>query len=226
MRTLSFDVDVSHARKVNENYAELRRLRISSLIVGAAVAIGGILMVVFSSGGWMALGALLILLGMAAGSMYLYLPRKVGTIEDQYLDSELVGAVVASTRRTGYTLVGLVNVSRKPDAEPIYAIVARGVSLTAGKAPAVGAKVPCAAVLADRNSRPEEPHWQSASLMPISWGTTDAKVIARATSMITGPEWDLIGRFRDQADEIRTSREQMRILARQELPHALRGDTE
>src|SRR5690625_2759010 len=125
VRTLSFDVDVSHARKVNENYAELRRLRISSLIVGAAVAIGGILMVVFSSGAWMALGALLILLGMAAGSMYLYLPRKVGTIEDQYLDSELVGAVVASTRRTGYTLVGLVNVSRKPDAEPIYAIVAR-----------------------------------------------------------------------------------------------------
>lgn len=226
MRTLSFDVDVSHARKVNENYAELRRLRLSSLIVGAVVAVGGILMVVFSSGGWMVLGALLVLLGMAAGSMYLYLPRKVGTIEDQYLDSELVGAVVASTRKTGYTLVGLANISRTPDTEPIYAIVARAVPVTVGRTPAVGAKIPCVAVLADRNSRPEEPHWQSASLMPISWGTTDDKVIARAMSMITGPEWDLIGRFRDQADEIRTSRAQMRVLARQELPRALRGDTD
>lgn len=224
MRNLSFPLDLSFAKSNNENYTELRRLRVSALIVSVAFLAGGIALFLLGSGLMDIVGIALVLIGLATVSLWFILPRKVGSIEHQYASSPLVGAMLAEQRKHGVTILGLVNVSRDPDNKPRYALVTRTAQPIIGHPSVVGAKIPCAAVLADRTSKPQGETWQTASLMPIAWGTKDKSVIARATGEVTVAEWDLIKRSLPRMDEVRATRDQMVLLATAELPHVLRGD--
>lgn len=224
MRNLSFPLDLKHAKSSNENYTELRRLRVSALIVAVALLAGGIALFTLGSGVLTMIGVALVLIAVATASLWFILPRKVGSIAHQYASGPLVGAMLADKRKHGVTILGLVNVSREPDTKPRYALVTRTSQPILGHPSVVGAKIPCAAVLADRTSKPQGDTWQTASLMPISWGTKDKAVIARATSEITVAEWDLIKRSLPRVDEIRVTRDQMVLLATEELPHILRGE--
>lgn len=224
MRNLSFPLDLKHAKSNNENYAELRRLRVSAMIVSVLLFAGGVALFLLAGGVWDIVGVALIVIGLATASLWFILPRKVGSIESQYASAPLVGAILAAKRQHGVTLLGLVNVSREPEKNPRYALVTRTCPPIVGHPSVVGAKIPCAAVLADRTTKPTGDTWDSASLMPISWGTKDKSVIARATGEIDGLEWDLLKRSLPRVEEIRTTENQMVLLATAELPHILRGE--
>ncbi len=223
MRNLSFPLDLKHAQSNNENYAELRRLRVSALMVSVALLAGGIAFFLLGSGLLYLIGIALVAISFGTASMWFILPRKVGSMAHQYASSPLVGALLAAKRQHGITLLGLVNVSRDPDNHPRYALVTRTCQSIMGHPSVVGAKIPCAAVLADRTTKPQGDTWDTASLMPISWGTKDKSVIARATGEIEGYEWDLLKRSLPRVEDIRTTPNQMVLLATDELPHALRG---
>lgn len=224
MRNLSFPLDLKYAKSNNENYSELLRLRVSALIASAALLAGGIALFLLGGGVLDIVGIALVAIALATVSLWFILPRKVGTIESQYAASPLVGAVLAAKRKHGITLLGLVNVSREPDTHPRYALVTRTATAVSGHPSVVGAKIPCAAVLADRTSKPQGETWDTASLMPIAWGTRDKAVIARATGEIQNHEWDLLKRSLPRLEEVRVTRNQLVLLATEELPHALRGE--
>ena len=224
MRNLSFPLDLKYAKSNNENYAELRRLRISALIVAVGLLAGGIALFLLGSGVLDLIGIALVIISVATAALWFILPRKVGSIEHQYASSPLVGSLLADKRQHGVTLLGLVNVSRDPDANPRYALVTRTAPPIIGHPSVVGAKIPCAAVLADRTSTPQGDTWDTASLMPISWGTKDKSVIARASGEIQNYEWDLLKRSLPRAEEVRATKNQLVLLATEELPHALRGE--
>ena len=224
MRNLSFPLDLSYAKSNNENYAELRRLRVSTLIVSVALLAGGIALFLLGSGLLDIVGIALVVISLGTASLWFILPRKVGSIEHQYATSPLVGSILAAKRQHGVTLLGLVNVSRDPDQNPRYALVTRTSPPIVGHPSVVGAKIPCAAVLADRTTKPQGDTWDTASLMPISWATKDKSVIARATGEIESAEWDLLKRSLPRVEEVRTTRNQLVLLATEELPHVLRGD--
>ncbi len=222
VRQLPFPVDVKYARSVNENYQELRRLRISSILVALLWIAGGVAAAIFGSGGWYILAAALVVMGVGSIVMAYLLPRKVGSIKQQYERSQLVGAVLAEKRRHGVTLLGLVNVSRTGDVDPVYALVTRTATAVTGHPMVVGAKIPCVAVLQDRSSRYRGASWQTASLMPLSWGTKDKSVIGQGQSLIAGYEWDLLQRSIARAAEVDKSPNQMILLSNRDLPDALR----
>lgn len=222
MRTLSFPVDTKYAKSVNENHQELRRLRVSSGLTALLWIAGGAAAAVFGSGGWYVLAAVLIVLGVGSIATAFILPLKVGTLKQQYARSELVGAVLADKRRHGVTLLGLVNVSKGGDSDPIYALVTRTATAVTGHPTIVGAKIPCVAVLQDRSSRRKGPNWQTASLMPLAWGTKDKSVIAQGTSDVPGYEWDLLSRSIPRTEYVDRQKERMLLLAKSELPGPLR----
>lgn len=223
MRQLSFPVDVKYAKGVNENYQELRRLRISSILVALLWVAGGVVAAVLGSGGWYILAVVLIAMGVGSIIMAFLLPRKVGSIKHQYEHSQLVGALLADKRRHGVTLLGLVNASRTGDEDPVYALVTRNATAVTGHPAVVGAKIPCVAVLQDRTRRRSGAAWETASLMPLSWATTDKSVIGQAQSMIEGYEWDLLQRSLGRTAEVDKQPNQMILLSKRDLPEALRG---
>ncbi len=223
MRQLPFTVDVQHAKSVNENYQELRRLRVSSIVVALLWIAGGVVAAVLGSGAWYVLAAALIVMGVGSVVLAFLLPRKVGSIPEQYAHSQLVGAVLAQKRRHGITLLGLVNVSRTGDEHPAYALVTRTASAVTGHPSVVGAKIPCVAVLQDRSRRRRTATWETASLMPLSWGTKDKSVIGEGQSLIAGYEWDLLKKNIDRTDEVDAQRDGILLLADRDLPQALRG---
>ncbi|MDN5759594.1 MAG: DUF3239 domain-containing protein, partial [Tomitella sp.] len=183
---------------------------------------GGVAAAVLGSGGWYILAAAFIAMGVGSIVIAYLLPRKVGSIPNQYARNPLVGAVLAEKRRHGVTLLGLVNVSRRGDEEPAYALVTRTATAVTGHPSVIGAKIPCVAVLQDRSSRRKGDTWQNASLMPLSWGTKDKSVIAEGASDIPGYEWDLLARSIPRTAEVDKQSSQMLLLADRDLPKALR----
>ncbi|MDG3011728.1 DUF3239 domain-containing protein [Rhodococcus sp. D2-41] len=222
MRNLSFPLDLNHAKSVNENHTEVRRLRISALIVAALLIAGAVLSFVFGSTWVVVLGVILAVFAVGAIFLSFWLPRQVGTLASLYAKGELVPAVIAEKRPRGVTLLALVNVSKHPDTDPRYALVTRSVSNLPGHNWAVGAKIPSAAVLGDRTSRGPQDVWQLAGPMPIAWGTRDRAVIARGIAEIPAWEWAFLARNTKRFKEVDAAPARLLALQARELPTEMR----
>lgn len=216
MRTFEFDVDQRHARKSNETLADVRRLRVSALILGLVfVAIA----VWVSRGGetWeLVIAAVLVAAALGCVFISFWAPRRVGSIADLYAKGPLVPAVVAEVGPRGATLLALMDVA-KPATEPRPALVARQVRTLPGHRVEVGERVPSIGILSDR-SRNSGATWQMTSFMPIAWGTPDMAIVRSAESMIDDAEWQLLTSNINRAELARRTPDSRIELNDSELP--------
>ncbi|WP_066908739.1 DUF3239 domain-containing protein [Millisia brevis] len=222
MRTFEFDVDQRHASKSNETLADVRRLRLSALILGLVFA--AIALWVSRDGQTWEL-VIAAALGVAAlGCVFIsfWAPRRVGSMADLYAKGPLVPAVIAEVGPRGATLLGLIDVA-KPGNESRPALVARQVRTLPGHKMAVGERVPSIGILSDR-TRHSSDTWQLASVMPIAWGTADMAVVRKAESQIDDAEWQVLTANINRAELARRTTEGRIELNDSELPDDLRPD--
>ncbi|MBF6165412.1 DUF3239 domain-containing protein [Streptomyces gardneri] len=218
MRRFEFAVDREHAHAVNEVFADLRRLRLMA-IAAAVVAASGTALLIWLNHTWAYLLAVAFALGaVTALWVALWTPRH-SSIDKLYADGELVPAVVSEARPSGaVVLLALVDVSTPETDEPRYALVTRKVRALPGHEAKAGERVPSVAVRTDWAPRQVGERWQSLSAMPISWGTTDGSVIARARAAISETEWRLLADNLGLAEKVRNTTTKRLLLDPQHLP--------
>lgn len=207
-RLFDFPVDNAWARKHNEQLSEIRRLQVSAAILAGlavAAAVAGVLLIPDAIGGYMvAFVAGLFALGCLA--MIVVIPRKMGSVQQRYAESELVPAMIANVHPHVMTLVALVDLAVDRQVGSIPALV----TLSCQKLPhhkrTVGEKVPCVAVTANRSARGKDNRYQFSNPMPIAWGTPDAGIVAKAKAQLPAREWDIVRRNLDRYEEIQKAR--------------------
>lgn len=222
MRRFEFPVDLSHASSVNQTLGEVRSLRRSAVFVAVLCAAAAVWLFILGRPWAYIVGTVLIVMTLTSVWVALWVPRKVGTIEELYRDSPLVPAVVAVTRPRGMTLMALADIAKPGSGAPHYALVTRDVMAVPGHRSRVGERVPCVAVMSDRTTKNSTGVWQMVSPMPIAWGTRDAKVIADAIAAIGESEWKLLKDKVALAEKISTTTDRRLDLEARELPPELR----
>ncbi len=213
---------MSHAKSVNQTLAEVRSLRWSAVVV-AALCLAVAVWLFYLGRPWSyVVGTVLLVMTATSVWVALWVPRKVGTIEELYHDSPLVPAVVAVARPRGMTLLALVDIAKPESGAHHYALVTRDVAAIPGHRARVGERVPSVAVMSDRTSKNKSEVWQMVSPMPISWGTRDQKVIADATAAIAESEWKLLKDKVAMAERISATNDRRMELEARDLPPELR----
>ncbi|AOW94994.1 histidine kinase [Rhodococcus sp. WMMA185] len=200
----------------------MRRLQVAAIIVGLVFAAAAVGLILLAEPWTIVLGVLSAIAALASVWVALWVPRKVGSIEDLYAKSPLVPAVVSEIHPRAMTLLSLIDIAKPGTRAPLYALVTRNVPVPAGRKRSVGDKVPSVALLSDRRTHSEADAWEMVSPMPIEWGTRDAAVHSRATSAIDQVEWDFLRSRIAESKQIRTSPDQRVILSERELPENLR----
>ncbi|WP_415975449.1 DUF3239 domain-containing protein [Rhodococcus sp. 077-4] len=222
MRRFQFSVDVAHAKSVNETFTELRRLRASAALTAVFLIALGAWFIWIATPWSYILGAVFAIGAATSLWVMLWAPKKMGSIESQYAEGDLVPAVVAETLPVGALLLALVDIAKPGVDEPHYVLTTRVVRALPGHAVERGAKVPAVSVLADRGRNTGGRTWQLVSAMPIAWGTADPVVIARATDQITEGEWALLHANIGLSEKVRKAKNQQLLVDPADLPDDLR----
>ncbi|MCW4356045.1 DUF3239 domain-containing protein [Hoyosella sp. YIM 151337] len=218
MRTLDFLVDIPHARRVNEQLADLRRLQVSAGIF--AVAMLGAAIGLFIVGETWAIITGMILIGAAIGCVYagVVAPQRASDLKKMYTEHELVPAVVSAVRPRGFTMLALVNLTRDRSQESRWALVPRRAQNLPGHRVKVGERVPCVAVT---DASKMSPYWQRVQPVPIAWAARDEEVLKRAERAISDSEWKVLAKHAKRSEEAEKSRGYL-TLPPAELPADLR----
>lgn len=222
MRHFEFTVDRAYAKSVNQTYTDLRRMQISAVILAVLLAVGAVFLILLSHAWSVVLGVVLIAGAVTSLWLAVWMPRKMGNIEDLYRKNPLVPAIVSELHPRAMTLLSLVDIA-KPDAEgTAYALVTRNIPVLPGQKQSIGDKVPSVALLGDRGKRSTAKTWQMVSPMPIAWGTRDKSVRARAVDAIDQAEWKFLASKIDESETVRNSADQRIVMEPGELPEQLR----
>lgn len=222
VRRFEFPVDLSHAKAVNETLADVRRLRMSAIIVGLLLAGGAVWLILLAHPWSYILGAVLAIAAVTSLWVAVWAPRKVGNAQQLYEKSGLVPAIVAETRPRGSTILALIDIAKPTSDTAQYALVVRNVGTLPGHRVRVGERVPCVSVLTDRSTRSESVTWEMVSPMPIAWGTRDVTVLRDAVAAISDVEWQLLADKLSLVEEVSTSPTRHLLLDPAELPDELR----
>lgn len=193
-RLADVPVDDAWVRKNNESLAEVRRLQWSAGLLGVIVLAAGIAVLVLSGmepwawivavmAGAFALGCL---------AMIGYIPRKMGSMQRTYAESELIPAIIAEVRPRGVTLLALADRTVDRTAGKLPALVSRACGEIAGHESRVGERVPCIAVVGNRSARGGDNLYQFISPMPVAWATPDKAVLRRLIAQIPAAEWETL----------------------------------
>lgn len=221
MRRFEFPVDKHHAKAVNETLGDIRRLQWSAALMAVLLGGGAAWLFVLAQPWSYILGVVLAITALTSLFMVVWTPRKVGSIEDLYAKGDLVPAVVAEVHPRGITLLALLDIAKPGAAAPHYALATRTVRTLPGKDNTVGAKFPSISVLGDRTTRGDGETWQMVSVMPIAWGTRDARVLTKATAQIGDAEWTLLRKNISMSEKVRAADNQYVLLDPAELPDEL-----
>lgn len=221
MRHIDFEVDRGHARSVNQTLADMRRLQVSSAIVAIALTVGAIALFFVSQLWSTIVGVVAVAGALTCVWLVLWVPRKVGSIEELYSNGELVPAVVGAVHPRGLTLLALINIA-KPGHGPTYALVTRNILRRPLQRLRLGDRVPAVALRNDRTRNHVGDTWQMVSLMPIEWGTRDVAVHVRAQAQIPDYEWDFLASRVDETETIRLSQFGREVISASDLPEELR----
>ncbi|NLG55524.1 MAG: DUF3239 domain-containing protein [Rhodococcus sp.] len=221
MRHIDFEVDRAHARSVNQTLGDMRRLQFSSALVALALVAGAVGLFFVGRAWATVLGFVLVAGAVTCVWLVLWVPRKVGSIDDLYRDNPVVPAVVGALQPRGVTLLSLLDVA-KPGNEPKYALVTRNIARRPLQRLRVGDRVPAVALCNDRSRHSTDDTWEMVTIMPIEWGTRDAGVLARAEAEIPAVEWDFLASRIDETEAIRTSRLTRQLIPADEWPDELR----
>lgn len=203
-RLADIPVDDAWVRKNNENLAEVRRLQWSAAILGVIVLAAGIGLLVyakFAVWGWL-IFTVAALFALGSLAMIAYIPRKMGSMQHSYSTSELVPAIVAEIRPRGVTLLALVDRAVDRSAGKLPALATRSCEKIPGHELRVGERIPCVAVVGNRNTRRGDNTYQFISPMPIAWATPDTAVIQRCITEIPAGEWERLRQSRDRVEEV------------------------
>lgn len=203
-RLADIPVDDAWVRKNNENLAEVRRLQWSAVVLGVIVLAAGIGMLVYSdmeAWGWI-IAAVFGLFAIGCFAMIPYIPRKMGSMAHTYAISELVPAVVAEVRPRGVTLLALVDQAVDRSAGSMPALASRSCEKIPGHEVRVGERVPCVAVVGNRNARGGDNTYQFISPMPVAWATPDKAVLRRLIGEISGGEWEQLRQSIDKVEQV------------------------
>ncbi|MGW3481077.1 DUF3239 domain-containing protein [Rhodococcus indonesiensis] len=222
MRRFDFPVDLPHAKAVNQTVAEVRRLRVSAIVLAVLFAAAAVWLILIGRAWSFVVAAVVVVAALTAAWVAVWAPRKVGAIQDLYRDSPLVPAVVSELRPRGMTLLALVDIAKPETGGHRYALVARDVTAVPGHRVRVGERVPSVAVLSDRTTRNTSGVWQMVSPMPIAWGTRDASVLREAAAAIDETEWKVLEGKLSRSDEVAASEERRLVLDPKDLPADLR----
>lgn len=221
VRRFEFAVDRAHAKAVNETLADIRRLRVSSIIFALLLAAGAAWLFVLAHPWSYILGGVLAVSAVMSSWVSVWAPRKVGSIADLYATGDLVPAVVAETHPRGVTILALVDVAKPHISIPHYAFVVRSVRALPGHSMTEGERIPSVAVLSDRSTKSISETWQMVSPMPIAWGTRDRKVIRTATEAIDSIEWDLLRRNMSISKKVRVADNDQILIDPHDLPEEM-----
>ncbi|WP_072687141.1 DUF3239 domain-containing protein [Rhodococcus marinonascens] len=222
MRHFEFTVDRAYAKSVNQTLADMRRLQVSAIILGFLLAATAVVLILLGQLWSIALGVFAAIAALASVWVALWVPKKVGSIEDLYAKSPLVPALVAEIHPRAMTLLSLIDIAKPGTGGPSYALVTRNIPIRAGQKQSIGDKVPSVALLGDRRNHSDADRWETVSPMPIAWGTRDTAVRSRAVNAIDQVEWDFLQSRIAESEEIRTRPDQRVILSEEELPEILR----
>ncbi|MCX4093327.1 DUF3239 domain-containing protein [Nocardia sp. alder85J] len=221
VRRFDFAVDRAYARTVNEIVPTVRRLRIVAFAV--AIVLG------LSTAGLIRVGhpySFLLAVAFALGTVTalfvaVWTPHRA-RVDKLYAAGELVPAVVSGPNSKGLTLLALVNIA-KPDATPVYALIARVVRALPGHRTGEGEQVPSVTVRTDFATGSIGDLRQTVTTMPIAWGTRDVGVIERARTAISDVEWKLLADNITLAAKVLAAESKRLLLDPQQLPEELRG---
>ncbi|MEV0947779.1 DUF3239 domain-containing protein [Rhodococcus sp. NPDC049939] len=222
MRHFEFTVDRLYAKSVNQTWADVRRLQVAAILVGLLFAAAAVGLILLGHPWSIALGVLAAITALASVWVSLWVPKKVGSIEDLYAKGPLVPAIISEIHPRALTLLSLIDIAKPGKGGPSYALVTRNIPIRAGQKQAIGDKVPSIAVLSDRRTHSDADTWEMVSPMPIEWGTRDVAVRSRAVTAIDKVEWNFLQSRIAESKQIRTSRDQRVTLSEDELPEALR----
>lgn len=203
-RLTDIPVDDAWVRKHNENLFEVRRLQWSAAILGVLVLAAGVATVVLSgraSWGWI-VGAMAALFALGSLAMIVYIPRKMGSMQESYATSELVPAIIADVRPRGLTLLALVDRAVDRRAGGMPALTVRSCEKLEGHDVKVGERVPCVAVVGNRSARGTDNTYHFISPMPVAWATSDKAVLRRVEKEIPAGEWEKLRQNLDRYDEV------------------------
>lgn len=206
---------------MNQTLADMRRLQVSSGVVALILAVGAVVLFVVGDLWSTILGVIVAAAALTCVWLVLWVPRKVGSIDDLYANGPLVPAVVGAVHPRGQTLLALIDIA-KPGQGPTYALATRNIPVRPGQRPRVGDRVPSVGLLNDRTKHNREATWEMVSVMPVEWGTRDVAVHARAEAQIPDVEWQFLASRVDEAEQVRTSHGQRHVIPIDELPDELR----
>src|SRR5699024_1497021 len=81
-------------------------------------------------------------------------------------------------------------------------LAVRSVEKIPGHEARVGARVPCVAVVGNRNARGGDNTYQFVSPMPVAWATPDTAVLRRLAEEIPAGEWERVRQSTDRVGEV------------------------
>ncbi|MBC3186435.1 DUF3239 domain-containing protein [Corynebacterium sp. zg-331] len=208
----SFVVDEAWAKKNNELLRDTRRLRLSAILLAAALlaaglgfghAVGGAAGVLI-----LAVFAVLALVFVAIG---IVAPRKVGGAQHLYDSYPLVPAIIAEVNPRDIVLMALVNTTVSPQEPPRWALAIRTVTAIKGHQRKRGTHVPAVAVSGRRTTR-SQGTWDEVTPMPIAWGTPDPDVVSAARKAIDHQQWAILDKNLTRLDEVKATRHNLLLL--------------
>ena len=207
MKIFKFDVDESFAKANNELLRDSNRLRLSGLVLGILLIIGGA--AIWWGFSWgITIGLGMILFGIMVAIVGFAAARKVGTAQQLYDSYPLAPAVIAEVNERDMVLLALVNTNVDPSLPPRWAACLRTVTAIPGTQRTVGTKVPVAAV----SGRADNNHWQQITPMPIAWGTPDAETVTIARKAIPQEEWQRLERARKRLSDVKATKFDLLVL--------------
>ncbi|MFD4367161.1 DUF3239 domain-containing protein [Rhodococcus sp. NPDC058521] len=222
MRHFEFTVDRAHAKSVNQTLKDLRQMQISAVILAVVLVAGAVFLIMVGRAWSVVLGVVLIAGAVTSLFLAVWMPRKMGSIDELYRKSPLVPAVVSESHPRALTLLALVDIAKSETGGRAYALVTRNIPTMPGLQLRIGDRMPSVALLGDRGRRSGATTWQMVSPMPIAWGTRDKATRVRADAAIDGIEWDFLASRIDESETVRNSPDQRVLLEIGELPEELR----
>lgn len=215
MKIFKFEVDEPFAHKHNEMIRDTRRVRAGGIGLGLMVILAAALayLVVADRAIW---GLMILLVGVALGATFMavgvVVARKYSSVQPLYDTYPLVPAVIAEVKERDFLLLALVNTNADPSLSPTWALATRNVTQIPGiKQPAVGLKIPAAAVLGRRTAK-DPNHWQEVTPMPIAWGTPDQDVVNTAKDFIPREQWSRLEREMGRLSDVKATPNNLLLL--------------
>lgn len=213
MKIFKFEVDEAFAKKNNELLRDSARLRISGLVLGLLLVVGGAALWMGVDAAWaFTIGLGMILFGIIVAIIGVVASRKVGTAQELYDTYPLAPAVIAEVNERDMVLMALVNTNVDPNLPPRWGACLRTVSRIPGlRKRTVGTKIPVAAVSGQRSTKGSD-HWQQITPMPIAWGTPDAETVTIARKAIPDDQWNRLERARKRLNDVKATRYDLLVL--------------